>query len=487
LLDEGQTIQTAVVTTFTSFENSAHFTHQVGALLGISPDRVLQTLPNLVRQSAFWQQTRRMQDIELTNTNFSPFLSLAWDPGKNGKTKLAFAARRYYNNLPLNVPLIELEPAVVDATFILDPVTRVMLSLGDSINPGVSVMTVDHDLQTPYQDELLLSFERELWAETSVRLSYVRRRYRDQLQDINLNRWHGDYGRCRWATVIDPRPIEPVLPADPDYDPALAPGDGLIDDCVGDYEQWKPSDPDQQLPVPGPLVRWPMLLRPDGFVDLYVQNPGWGDVMEVGNYNRSDYSGFVAELIRRQYRSWELQASYTWSRSIGDGEDYLQMFGDDSSLLEDEQGYQSDDRRHYVRVNAATITPWGFRLGAAVSWRSGLPYSILTRGPSSDAIPPALYHLGLLDATRWREQYVSHRRNDQRNTAYWNVDLKLTREMVLSRGVNLQFSAEMFNVLDDNTYTIYNGFLGIGREINGRPEAFRRWGRTWQLGFRAAF
>jgi hypothetical protein len=489
MIDEPLPVQTAVVSAFTAFENSVDFTSQMGELLGISPDRVMQTLPNVVRQSAFWQKTRRMQGIELTNTNISPFLGLAWDPGKNGKTKLAFAAGRHYNNLPLNVPLIELEPATADVRFNIDPRTRRVLALGDSVNPGVNVMTVDHDLRTPYQDELLLSFERELARELSLRLTYVRREYRDQLQDVNLNRLHGDHGRCRWATVYDTRAVEPVEPGDPDYDPELAPGDGILDDCVGIAEVWKPSDPDQ-IPTSGPgttVARIPTLLRPDGIVDLYLQNPGWGDIMEVGNYNRSDYSGLVAELIRRRYRNWEMQASYTWSRSVGDGEDYLQQIGDDSSLREDERGYQSDDRRHFVKVNATTITPWGFRLGAALSWRTGLPYSVLARGPSSDAIPPTLLNLGIIDATRIRESYVTHRRNDQRNAAYWNLDLKVTREMILSRGANLQLSAELFNALDDRTYTIYNPYLGIGREINGTGEAYRRWGRTWQLGFRAAF
>ena len=353
------------------------------------------------------------------------------------------------------------------------------------VNPGVNVTTVDHDLRTPYQDELLLSFERELWAETSLRLSYLRRQYQDQLQDIDLNRLHGDDGRCRRATSLDPRTVaQPVMPGDPDYDPALAPGDGLIDDCVGAVlvSSLTPSRPGPERSDRTSLCR----VR-TGSRTSTCQTPGWGDIMEVGNYNSSDYEGFVVELIRRQYRSWEMQASYTWSKSVGDGEDYLQQFGNDSSLLEDERGYQSDDRRHFVKVNAATITPWGFRLGAALSWRSGLPYSVLLRRQSADAVPPDLLRLGLFDASRTREQYVSHRRNDQRNLSFWNVDVKATREMILSRGLNLQFSVEVFNLLDDRTYTIYNDFLGIGREVNGTPQAYRRWGRSLQLGFRAAF
>jgi len=112
---------------------------------------------------------------------------------------------------------------------------------------------------------------------------------------------------------------------------------------------------------------------------------------------------------------------------------------------------------------------------------------LLARKESADAIPPVLFNLGLTDVWRTREQYVNHRRNDQRNASFWNVDVKLTKEMILSRGVNLQVSAEIFNLLDDKTYTIYNEFYGIGGQVNGNNDAYRRWGRSWQLGFRAAF
>ena len=60
-----------------------------------------------------------------------------------------------------------------------------------------------------------------------------------------------------------------------------------------------------------------------------MQNPFWGDIYLIGNYNQADYEAFVAELTRRQYRSWELQASYTWSKAKGDGEDFFQEIGDD--------------------------------------------------------------------------------------------------------------------------------------------------------------
>ena len=86
-----------------------------------------------------------------------------------------------------------------------------------------------------------------------------------------------------------------------------------------------------------------------------------------------------------------------------------------------------------------------------------------------------------------RQIYPTGARNDQRNKAYWNVDLKATKELRLGRAVNLQLSAEVFNALDDDTYIIYNPFFEAGQNINGINEATRRFGRRWQVGVKLAF
>ena len=45
-------------------------------------------------------------------------------------------------------------------------------------------------------------------------------------------------------------------------------------------------------------------------------------------------------------------------------------------------------------------------------------------------------------------------RNDQRNAAYRNVDLRVAKGLNLGRGVNMQLSAEVFNLLNDDTLFI---------------------------------
>jgi hypothetical protein len=45
----------------------------------------------------------------------------------------------------------------------------------------------------------------------------------------------------------------------------------------------------------------------------------------------------------------------------------------------------------------------------------------------------------------------------------------------------------VFNLFNDGTVIIYNPFNQTGQQINGRNVDTRRFGRSWQLGFKLAF
>ena len=67
--------------------------------------------------------------------------------------------------------------------------------------------------------------------------------------------------------------------------------------------------------------------------ELYLLNPGWREVLLLSNINRADYEAAIFEVVRRQFRGWELQGSYTWSRAKGDAEDYDLLLGNEQSLM----------------------------------------------------------------------------------------------------------------------------------------------------------
>jgi len=483
LVESGRTTQVAAQSTFTKFDGQRDFFTDLANAIAVPFDSLFSQQSPMAQESEFWWGSRQAENLTIVNTNVSPRIALSWDPWSNGKTKFAVTAGRYYQAVPLNVPLLELDPPTANIAFNMEETGFGWQFDGvrNSVNPAVNINAVSRDLSSPYQDELTLQVERQLWSETSVKVSYINRQYRNQLQDYDLNHVPDDLGRCQLASVSNPlNTVVPVLPGDADYDPAYAPGDGILDDCIGNLEVVDlggESGSDDSV----------VLNLPDGKADLYLQNPGWGDIYLVSNINEIDYEAFVLELIRRQYRNWQMQASYTWSQAFGNGEDFQQNLGDDRSLTEDEQGFQSYDQRHVVKVNATTITPWGFRMGTAISWQSGLPYSVIFRGPAYDAIPPSYGTLDGRGSVRIRSVYPSGQRNDQRNDSYWNIDANFIKEFSFGRNMNMQLSVEVFNLLNDGTYQVYNPAIELGERINGTNVAVRRFGRRWQLGLKFAF
>jgi hypothetical protein len=187
----------------------------------------------------------------------------------------------------------------------------------------------------------------------------------------------------------------------------------------------------------------------------------------------------VLELVRRQYRNWQMNASYTWSEAKGNAEDFDQDLGNERNRVEDEYGYLAYDQRHVVRFSAVTLTPWGFRVGGTLRWESGLPYSELESRLTAFNVPLDYGSLGDRDL-RSRLRYPTGQRNDQRNASHWTLDLRVAKEFRVGRRAQFQLSAEVFNLLDDRT-------LRLEDITNGLASGERYRGRSWQLGLRVGF
>jgi hypothetical protein len=473
-----------VTNSFIAYEDVLGSMQAIGAQL----QGVHLSASSYLQQQTFWTHFRQPDSIDITNNNVAPRLAVAWDPWNDGKTKLSASAGRYYDKIFLLALTRELAPVQVTTEWTVAELNR---GVNLSFDPQFSYTVVDRNLKTPYQDEYSFALEREIWEESSISLRYLHRSFEDQLQDVSINQLPGDHGRCIIQTRFQPLYIVPSPGTGPRVDPFTGKtyqdtdegnGDGRLDDCSGatDSERFVPGG------VGGGEEQDYFVQRPDGFADLYVMNPAWRDITQIGNSNAAKYDAVILEFVRRQYKNWQMEASYTWSQAFGDGEDFDLSLGDDRSTLQDEQGYQSYDRRHAVKVNATTVTPWGLRLGGAIQWQSGLPYSILFQNVSK-ALTPTEYASFYREYSAPRIVYPTHQRNDQRNRSYWNVDAKLVKEMNLGKGMNLQLTAEIFNLLNSDTYAIYTLGSDSGSITNGQAAGFRRFGRHYQVGMRLAF
>ncbi len=482
---DSRAIVNAIYQTFTASERIDQFTALLNQAIG-APYAVDGKLDPLINASNSWNKKRVAADVDLANTNISPILTVAWDPFSTGKWKFAFTARRYYDKVMLAVPLVEMEPTIATLRFetIEKPGQPPALTLGNNLNPAASVQTVDRNLKTPHSDELSLSVEHEIFTETTVKLTGIYKRYVDLIQTEDVNHYAADYGRC----------VKQITPKQGSWiDTSVR--DGILDDCDGKMEPVQAGTGNNGGGGGGgagggeikPGDAW--VHRPDGFLDAYTYNVGWGPYYVVGNFNSTRYKAFILDVTRRMYRNWQMSASYTYSRAIGDAESWNSLLGDDRTTLENRRGYVGYDQRHVLKVNATTITPWGFRLGTSFTYQTGLPYSILGQNAQLDTppvVPDAMRDL-INPTPRVRTLYETGRRNDQRNEPYWTFDVKVTKEMNLPKGMNLQLSGDIFNLFNEKVYLIYNPFLGYGRQINGFNEAWRTIGRNYQISMKLSF
>ena len=414
-----------------------------------------------------WQKIRKSQDFQISNMNIAPRLSFSWDPWNKGKAKIFGSFGRYYDKLFLAVPLFEQRSVQYQAIYAVggsgtsEENARANTIIDDRpfYNSGVSLQMIDKNIKTPHSDEITLGFETEIATETSIRLMVTKREYNDQLQDIDLNHYAGDYGpndKC------DPGTGTVILGYEPD---------GILDDCTGRYEFAGYGGP----PFYSPTFRF----VPDGIPDIFVANPWFNEIFFISNFNKAIYKDFEVELMKRRHHHWEMQASYVYSVSKGDAEDYAQGLGDDPTTTDDEKGYLSTDQRHVFKLNATMEVPaWNVRVGALVTWESGLPYSTLLRDTSMDANNP---YIGMQWGTkpRFRTQYPSHQRNDQRNESYWTFDVHIAKDMPIKK-VMFSVFADVLNLLNNDTLNIFD-------IENRRMVGIRRFGRQFQVGFKAKF
>lgn len=393
---------------------------------------------------------RRPEEIRIQNANVAPRLSLTWDPWADGKSKVFASWNRFYDKLFLNTVVLEEGPDTVTRHYSFDANGVDVFGLPNnqigtvrSMAPP-SAFQVDRRLSTPYTDELSVGFERELAPECSLSVMYIQRDYRHQLQDVDLNH----------TTRRDSET-------------------GQFEDEFGAEISSEVFGDDSGL-AKGSVS--------DGRPDLFIENFFLNRVFRLGNFNSQSYRGLEMEMIKRLSRKWQMQASYTYSRSMGDAESFLAESGDDPSLTEFESGFLDYDQRHVVKINAIAYLPGEWRLGGTAQWASGLPYSVVDEFDALDNVgySQSRRRFGYVDALG---DFNTERRNDHRNHAAYNFNARTEKSFVLGKASASAFF-EVFNLLNSDDLRIYT--LNVGRSSLQADEE-RRFGRRFQIGIRVDF
>jgi hypothetical protein len=439
------------------------------ALLSLFPGAVVRDPvtgePIIDRELLRTQGAATFQEREpfrLTNNNLAPRLGVSWDPFGDGKTKMFLSWGRYYDKLFLGVVTPEEGPDTIARYYNVD---RDGVSGSGTPNHGIggaitkappSATQVDRGLQTPFSDELTLGLERELAPEVSFKVTYINVKRRQQIQDTDVN--HGL--RC------------------------CEPGGGPLDQ-IG-----------QLIPGPGGGNASASNRIRDFRPDLYIHNFFFNQIFRVANTNEARYRGIEVELSKRVGRRWQMDASYSYSRAVGDAEDFLSDLGDDPSSAAQEFGYLDFDMRHQVKFNAATFLPGDWQVGAALSWSSGLPYSVISEFLALDNFdyPQQRTLFGSVerldpvdDPTNRGFEFVPQRRNSRRNRPVYNLDVECRKALVLG-DMNARLFLTVENLLNTDDLRIFTYEPAApNRQGNLQLDAERRFGRRFEVGFQFEF
>ncbi len=105
---------------------------------------------------------------------------------------------------------------------------------------------------------------------------------------------------------------------------------------------------------------------------------------DIGNFRSIGMPPVRIDLRKRLHRNWLFDASYTWSEAVGNAEAFESALGSDTSQVVNEFGFLSFDQRHVVKFNAVTHFPKEIQFGTRITWESGLPFSQIRSGFTTD-------------------------------------------------------------------------------------------------------
>lgn len=397
-------------------------------------------------------------NLNTDKNNFAPRVSFAWDPFKDRKTVVRggygiFYAPIYYN-IPNVVRTLGIENGFRQIAQVFVPLTGVPgspPSLTSALifqtlfaqgkvqcttpTPGNAACITPADLtqfgitvthtgptpplsvifsgqpgyRNPYSQQGEIGIERQIGNSLSVSASYV---YVHTLKlpvaiDINLK----------------PAPFVPAGPANIPI------------------RQWSTS---AGFPCAGANI-----------VNCFV-NPLLLQSDQYSSAGSAVYNGAIFEIRGRVNNYLTLFANYTLSKAFDNVTDFNSDYGpNDQTNLAAERSLSSFDQRHKVVLAAVVDSPWknrilsGFQLAPIIRYNSGHPFNLLAgtnvnndRHSTTDRPPGAGRNTGI-------------------GPNYFDVDMRLSRQIKLSEKANLQLILEGFNIFNRTNFASVNNVVGV--------------------------
>ena len=388
------------------------------------------------------------------NKNFSPRIGFAYDITGQGKHVLRGGYGLYYGNIFQNIPLFMIQqarPSIYQGLFSLtqpsDTVPGTGIELGDwrygvdpnptipppltSLVDGATGRLMDPDYRNPVSQQFNFGYQ---WAATKnsvVEVEYVHTLGLHENKTVNIN------------------PTIAVLGTDASGNPVIVSKD-----------------------------------RPLSAAFQAAGVPDLGRVMDEQSVNRSRYDGLNFSYRQRMTKHFTLNANYTLSRAMGwgiesggaDASSGFRNYPHDPLNIWDPRdfGPTDNDERHHVSISSVVQLPWGFQVAPILSYGSARPYDlrsgfdVLSRGSgySRPVIVPvddpkdythfddsgpgfdSAAALACLAAGQCRQVGYDTVRGDP----YFNLDMRVAKNIRVREGWNLQLIFQGFNITNRTNY-----------------------------------
>ncbi|MCE4539161.1 TonB-dependent receptor [Pelomonas sp. P7] len=396
----------------------------------------------------------------------APRLGFAWNVNGDSSLKVYGNLGRYYIPVASNTNIRATRGELFEQRFYTftgrDPRTQAPLGLSAQdigvpqiINDGKlpdPATVADTNLKPMNQDEFILGFQKALSREYTIGAKVIRRKINDGMDDFC-----GGYAQKNWAL-------------DNGYTDFDA---GTLAPCM--------------LLNPGRDVHLKMDLHSDGNLTA-VTIPA--KYFALAKYERT-YNALELSLDKPFDGRWGFNATYTWSKSRGTAEGYVQstLQQEDAGLTQDfdfgsftdgSKGYLPNDRRHVLKAYGTFRVADDWRVGANLIVSSGRPISCIGFVPETvpDFVGPD-GATGSGDYTSASSYYCVNPKTGKselvprgtRGRTPWTgqLDAQLAWTPKLGNG-RLTLQVDIFNVLNSQRVTRVNEVADYSRATTSAIE-----------------
>jgi hypothetical protein len=173
--------------------------------------------------------------------------------------------------------------------------------------------------------------------------------------------------------------------------------------------------------------------------------------------NRSSYNGLAVQLQHRFSNRFELTANYvlshatTYGAVVGELFDYVNGVSNPLNAFgPGDHGPSGEDIRHRFVLVGTLQLPWRFEVSTLSQFESARPFTIAT--------PADIDHDGFSGNDRAVVNGVQTSLDQFRGTPFYQVDLRVSRNIALGERIQLRPFAEFFNLL--NRQNPGNNYVG---------------------------